>query len=325
MANALLGGLPGLVVSGVLYFIMALMAYTYLPAEILEGSAGICFPSPNQWQIPSILSFISVLVLTSVCVMLSLGLNTRFSNLIPGTGVLYATMFLIGQGAVPWSNSGLSSSLILLTVSLICIHILFSLYGQKNASKGIFIIFSTLAWGAMIQYAFILLIPIFLLGAMFLSVLRIRETGAAILGILTPFWIITGFDIITIQDIELPTLTNLFYTFTTPGSLFYMLITLGFSSLVMMLLTVSNAMSPSAGQQQRSYLAFINLLGISTVWYMVFDSSNILAYSSLLMFSLGFQTARYAALPRHKFAYLPVVITVPILVTLFFLTIYSQQ
>lgn len=301
------------------------MAFSAVPGGTLEGSGGVCMPSPNQWTISPTLSFATSLGLTTLCVLLTIGLNMRFS-LIPGTGVLYATMFLIAQGAVPWINPRLSSAIILLCVSLICTHILFSLYGQRNASKGIFVIFSTLAWGSMIQYAFILLMPIFLLGALFLSVLRIREAGAALLGILSPFWISIGLGIIAPGDINLPTLTNLFYSFTSPGSLFFLLVTLGFASILMLLLTASNALAPSSsGQQHRSYNAFLNLLGISMIWYMLFDASNMLTYASVLMFGLSFQTARYAAIPRHRFAYLPVIIAIPAFIALFIITLNSQQ
>lgn len=304
---------------------MAFMAFSTIPGGTLEGSSGVCMPSPNQWTLSPSLSFAAALGLISLCVMLSIGLNARFS-LIPGTGVLYATMFLIAQGAIPWTNARLSSALILLSVSLICTHILFSLYGQRNAAKGIFVIFSTLSWGAMIQYAFVLLIPIFLLGALFLSVLRIKEIGAAILGIIAPFWITIGLGIISPQEINFPTLTNLFYSFTSPGSLFFLLITLCFASILILLLTASNTLAPSStGQQHRSYYAFINLLGTAMVWYMLFDASNMLAYSSILMSCLGFQTARYAAIPRHRFAYLPVIIAIPSLISLFIITINSQQ
>lgn len=321
LANAILGGPAGLVIGILLYVAMAWGAVSLMGSTPLEGSAGVCFPSPNQWALSPYLSFSLSTALTALCVLLAISLNARFT-LIPGTGVMYASLYLLAAGSVPWVAPRLSAAIILLTGTLICCHLLFALHGRKNAAQGIFVIFSLLAWGAMIQYAFIMLMPIFMLGAIFIGVFRLREFVAAILGIVAPFWIVTGLGVVSIDRFCLPSLTNLFTGFTDPGPLFFMMLGQSFTALMLLILTASNALvPPTTGQQHRSYIAFINLLGIAMMWFMLFDYTNLLAYSSVMALCLGFQAARYAAIPRHRFAYLPVLISIPAYIAIYILTI----
>lgn len=321
LANAILGGPASLVIGIAIYAAMACGAVSMMQAIPLEGSAGICFPSPNQWALTPYASLGMSAALTALCVMLSIHINTRFS-LIPGTGVMYASLYLVAAGALPWVAPRLSAAGILLAGTLICTWLLFSLYGRKNAAQGMFVIFSTLAWGAMIQYAFIMLMPIFMLGAIFLGVFRLREITGALLGIAAPFWTVIGLGIVTPESLSLPSLTNLFTGYTDPGPLFFMMLGQAFTALLLLILTASNALvPPTTGQQHRSYMAFINLLGIAMVWYMLFDYTNLLAYTSVLALCLGFQAARYAAIPRHRFAYLPVLIAIPAYIAIYILTV----
>lgn len=321
LANTILGGSAGLVIGILIYAAMTWGAISVMQAAPLEGCAGVCFPSPNLWGLPPYVSFGVSAALTCLCVLLSISLNTRFT-LIPGTSVLYASLYLLAAGSVPWVAPRLSSAIILLLGTLVCTHLLFSLYGRRNASQGMFVIFSTLAWGAMIQYAFIMLMPIFMLGAIFLGVFRLREIVGALLGIVTPFWIVLGLGIVSPHSFTLPTLTNLFTGYTDPGPLFFMMLGQAFTALLLLVLTASNALvPPTTGQQHRSCIAFMNLLGIAMVWFMLFDYTNLLAYTSVLAFCLGFQAARYAAIPRHRFAYLPTLIAIPAYIAIYILTL----
>lgn len=321
LANALLGGPVGLCLAALLYVGMSWCSYTFMPPDSVGSDMGLCLPSPSQWPLPPLMGKVFELLLTGLCVLLAVSLNARFT-LIPGTGVLYATVFLIVAGAIPKLNSGPGTPGLLLCTVLICTHLLFSLYGRRNASRGLCVIFSLLSWGSMIQYSFALLMPIFVLGAIFIGVLRLKEFISVILGIITPYWIIFGLGIVQPEQFHIPALTNLLGDFAAPGTLFYIMIGQALAAFVCLLLTASNALVPSTtGTQHRSYTAFINLLGIAMVWFMLFDSANLLAYTYTLALCLGFQCARYASLPRHKFAYLPVIVCLPLFLALFVLSI----
>lgn len=317
IANLLLGGPVGLCLAALLYLVMAGCSFSMLGSMPLNGNIGLCLPSPNEWMLSPGLSMALSLALTALCVILMVAINARFS-IIPGTGLLYAVTFLVATGSIPWVNQRLSSAIILTGVVLICTYMLFTLYGRRHAAQGICVIFSLLSWGSMVQYAFMLVMPIFLLGTIFLNILRIREFFGAILGIICPYWIMMGLGVINLDSFGLPQLTNLFRDFTAPGSLFFLMVGQGITALLTLILTMSNTMASSGtGQQLRSYHAFINLLSIAMVWFMLFDSSNMLAYTTTLAACFGFQAARFAANPRNRFAYLPVVICLPILIASF--------
>lgn len=319
--NTLPGSPIGLCSAALLYLALTLISANTMPDILLQGDTGICLPSPNQWQLTPTLTLISALSLTALALLLTVALNRRF-NIIPGTSLLYAGTLLSALATNPWTTPRPSSALLLLTATLICTYILFSQYTRRHTAQGHCIIFSILSWGSMIQYAFILLMPIFLLGAIFTSTLRTRSLIGIILGIITPYWITLGPGIITPQDINTPTLTNLLNGFTPPHSLFLLMLAQGITALVTLLLTATNALTLTApSQQQRSYNAFLNLLGIAMVWYMIFDATNLLTYTATLTLCLAIQTGRYAAAPRRAAPLLPLLITIPALLAIYTLII----
>ncbi|MCM1005536.1 MAG: hypothetical protein NC402_04490 [Prevotella sp.] len=321
MANALLGGPAGLCIAIIAYAAMAWCSFCILGDVPVLGSLGTCLPSANEWGLNPYLSMAICGGTMAVCVLMSVQLNARYS-IVPGTGLVYAVTFIVSAGSIPWINRGISSALIMTAVVLICTYLLFALYGRRHAAQGICVIFSLLSWGSMIQYGFVLLMPIFFLGAIFIGAMRFKEFVGALLGIICPYWIMWGLGAVSIEDIGLPILTNLFSGYLAPAPLFYLLLGEGITALAVLLLTASNAMTSSAtGQQQRSYNSFLNLLGIAMVWYMLFDFTNILAYTTTLSLCLGWQTARYAANTHHKLAYLPAVLVLPALIAIFILTL----
>lgn len=321
LASAILGGPAGLVIAVILYLAMAFIAVSVPPAIEMEGSAGLCFPSPNQWDLAPRLAMYLNFGVVALCVLLLMACNARF-NIIPGTTLMHASLFLIATGAGAWTASRLTSSTIVLLGTLVCTRLLFALYGRKNASQGIFLIFSLLAWGSMIQYAFALLIPIFLLGAIFLNVMRLRECVGLLLGLLAPYWIVVGLGLVSINSVSLPLMSNLFMDYRDPGPLFFLVLGQAFTALLTLLVTCSNSLAaPTSGHMHRSYISFINLLGIAMIWFMLFDYTNMMAYSSVLAVCLGLQTARFATMPHHRFAYLPMLVAVPAYIALFILTL----
>ena len=174
----------------------------------------------------------------------------------------------------------------------------------------------------MIQYAFALLIPIFLLGAIFLNVMRLRECVGLLLGLLAPYWIVVGLGLVSISSVSLPLMSNLFMDYRDPGPLFFLVLGQAFTALLTLLVTCSNSLAaPTSGHMHRSYISFINLLGIAMIWFMLFDYTNMMAYSSVLAVCLGLQTARFATMPHHRFAYLPMLVAVPAYIALFILTL----
>lgn len=290
-----------LVLACLLYLALSLAGALFMPWPLFEGTAGLCFPSPGGWGLTPLFSWCAGVMLTAACALALGALVARFNMAAASSSLLYITVFLTAQAANPWVAARLGSSVIVCLVTLVCTHILFAQYDRKNAAQGMFIIFSLLGWGATIQYAFVLLMPIFLLGAVFLGVLRLRETAAALLGAVAPFWIVFGSGLAPLSALHWPDLTNLMTLLGTPQHLFMLLLTEGVTALFFLFLWMGNALRQEAQVvQMRACNSFINLLGASMVWFMLFDTSNVLAYSSVLCVCLGVHAARHYRLTRSR-------------------------
>lgn len=321
--NRLMFGTPGIVISGVLMLVMAILSYCLPQTGITEGNQGICLPSPNLWDISELASFLLNIALIGIVALVVLLLNKRF-NFIQSHTALFAAAFLIITGSNPWLTFRLSSSVLFALVILIAVWILFNLYDSRNATVGVFLLFSTLAFGAMVQYAFVLMIPIFLIGTMYMKVLRVKEFVAMLLGLAAPFWIVFGFGIVDFDDFSMPTLTNLFNNITSSLDRLWLFIYVGLTVLIALLLAFVNAGKVFAASSQiRAYNSFINLLGIALAWYMVFDYKNILVYIVAFNLIAGIQIAHFFSGNRIYYDYLYYGIGVAAYIALFSLIIYA--
>lgn len=315
--NRMLAGKGSLALSLLATLVIAIISAAMFSPGPLEGHAGICLPSPNEWKLPGGLSFVLNILLYWIACLGAISLNKRF-NFIPGSGVLFASVFMFAALSDPWLNSRLSSSSIVVCVVLACCHLLFGLYGRRNASQEIFFIFSILSWGSMIQYSCVLLMPIFMLGAIFLKVFGVRECLAAILAILTPYWIIFGLGVLPAEALRWPGLTNFFTGFAGNGQLYWLLVANGITATLFLLLLAANSLKAySLGVRMRALNSFLNLLGIAMIWFMLFDTDNLLAYAATLALAFGFQAGRFFPECRLRRAYLLILLIPVIYITLF--------
>lgn len=318
----MLAGKGGLAVSLFATLILALIGWNLFDGRAPEGQAGICLPSPNEWHLSSGLSFTLNLLLSWICCLGAVSLNKRF-NFIPGSGVLFASVFLWASMSIPWIDTRLTSSFILAAIVLLCCHLLFTVYGKRTASQEIFIIFSILSWGSMIQYSCLLLMPVFMLGAIFLKAFHLREFIAAILAAFTPYWIVFGTGLLPMDALHEPGLTNFFTNFNTTRELMTLIGICGALAAGFIILLIANSLRfSSLGVKMRAYNSFLNLLGVAMIWFMLFDSSNMTAYIATLALAFGFQAGRFFLTCRIRRAYL-IVLLIPAIAIALFITSFS--
>lgn len=321
--NRTITGNSGLIIAVILMAVMALSALVAMPAEHLAGDFGICFPSPNNMNLSPLTAWIvnsGALLLTALTALI---VNNEF-KVIKSNTTLHASTFLIISGANPWLV--LSDALPALTAfaTIVCTIILFSQYGKRNASAAITMLFSVLSVGSMFQYAYLLLMPIFLLGASFLNILRFKEFVAAILGIIAPYWIVIGFGIVGIDDFKLPTLSNLFLNFTAPADLLWLLVSVAFTGITGIILTLNNLSKIFAtDNRSRSYNSFLVLLECALLWFIIFDYTNLLSYVATFNLATCFQIASFISLSRNRRTHLLPTVIAAVFIAIFIIIIYG--
>lgn len=285
-------GMGGFIAALAAFVVMALISGPDVPvAACPGGGSGVCFPSPSHWIADARLSMWLNVGLIVACAFYSVALTKHF-NFLPSGNMLYGTALLLMSGAAPWITSGLNGGVVVLLVVLVCVNLLFPLYGRRNGSEGIFLIFSFLSWGSMFQYAFVGLMPVFLLGAVFLRSLRLREAVAMLLGVLAPYWIMMATGVVSVEDLRIPSLNSVFSLTAVPFELFHFLLATAITVLLFLAVWIVNTTRHgSAGVKVRARWSFIILLGFALVVFMLIDFANAPAYLPAFYLCTGYMCA----------------------------------
>ena len=314
---------PGYLVAVILLLVFSIMGYGFEPPVALQSDYGICFPSINGWQMPVFLSWMLNFLTLGICSVIALWLNSVFRFIHDHT-MLFASIFLVLTGANPWLTYGFGSPAAFTLVMLIGTAILFAHHGSRNASTGLFLAFSTFAIGSMFEYAFALMIPIYIIASMYIVELRIKQLTAIILGIISPYWIALGFGLIEPSDIRMPDLNSIFFAGFIDRIPLSTMLSVALASLFTLMMALNNALTVFASNSQtRAYNSIFNLVAVALFWYMLFDFSNFTTYLPLFFLMTGIQTSHFFNITPIRHASLFIGSALAIVITLFCLSLYA--
>lgn len=161
---------------------------TAVKLTVGEGSASIAY-------LAGIASISLIAVLTSL-------LHKHFL-FITGLTSFYATFLFCFSAAIP-ALSGEAGHLLPAMVSLGCCMILFSCYEDRTSMSRVFMIFTILSAFTLVEYAFIAYIALFVVGVIQMRIFSLRTFLAILFGIITPYWIVLGFGIVSPLDLTFP-------------------------------------------------------------------------------------------------------------------------
>lgn len=259
-------------------------------------AAGICLPSPQEWGLSDIASrAINAGVL--VIAALSLSLFNKEYSFVQGDDTVLTGMFLLMVCSNPWIGSTLTTSGFLAIGNILCLSILFGSYRKRNATQELFLIGTILAIGAMIQYAFLFMVPVYLIGAMLLKCFRFKGFISMLMGLAAPYWIGVGLGLIPLDSFRLPSFSSLFETIGSKGEFFTGLVNIAVTVLLTLFLALNNTMKLYAGNtQRRLYNVVLNLLGSVSVICILLDFNNLTAYLATLYLLASVQLANVFSL-----------------------------
>lgn len=314
-------GNGGLLIAILMACSLSAVAFFLGNPQDLEGRLGICLPSPNLWAIPDDISWGINLALL-IIIGLSLLLFNKTYNFISSSDPVLSAVFIFLCGANPWISGLLTSSLLLLGINIICLHLLFRSYRSSKGMEEMFLSGLLLSFGSMAEYAFIFMIPAFLLIAATLKCLHFKSFMAYIIGLITPYWIALGTGLIPLDTLSYPSITNLFEDFVSKQSLLAGLLNGAFSILILLLLWLSNMVKLYAGNTRRRLMNnSIIIIGFVVSICMICDSDNITAYFATLYFVLAAQFANFFVLHNLKQARIWVALIIIIyLISFYFMT-----
>ena len=285
-------GAGGLALAALCFFVMTLVSGSLaLPDDVGVISHGVCFSSPESWSVnPTLSLWINILLIFVGAV--GAIIVTKHYNFVPSDNMLYSIAMLLMCMASPLVTEHLNSGVLMMLVMLICFYRLFGLSGTRNSAEGVFLVFSLLSLCSTIQYGFLLLIPVVLLGCFFLGIMHVREIVAMLIGIVAPYWILLACGLVHWSDFQWPSLTSLFSGAEGPMEVLEMILAVGVTSLLFIVALVANTMGVSSeGVLQRTRRSMIHLLGFALLWFMVFDFTNMLTYMPAFYLCCGYECA----------------------------------
>lgn len=283
----------------------------------LTGDTGICLPSPNQWNIPREWGIgLNFTLFISSAVILWL-LNKEYT-LVKGTETALTGIYLLAASSNRWISGPLSSSVIIAMANLLCMYILFGCYRKRNATQELFAIATVLALGSMIQYAFVFLLPVYIIGAIMMKCLDIKGILAFIMGLCAPYWVGLGLGLLSPGNFHLPTITNLFNGYAPSGILFAGLCSVAVTVLCGLLLGLNNMVKLYAGNTRRRLNNnFACLLGLISAICVIVDFNNMLAYLATVYLITALQFGNLFSLWRISHAWVWQLVITAIYITLF--------
>lgn len=284
--------------AAVIISVMALAAmfafYGSDQRDYVLGDNGTAFPSANEWISSDLWSFVAALgcqVLTGVAMVLL----CRVFNVLRSLTWLYVPMFVLMLLATPNLAVQFYTGLLLVPVVAGCVLLLLDSYRSPAASRHVFLIFLVLSLGAASQYSFGVYLIVCLLGCMQMRILNGRTLVAALLGMITPWWILFGFGILRPSDVHAPAFSSIFNTIDFNDTLL-LLVSVGFTGLLIILSVVLNVFRTIAyNARARANNGVFMVLSLVSLLACCADYENIISYIPILDFCAAMQVTHYFA------------------------------
>lgn len=272
----------------------------FAPPEA-AGNLGLCLPSPNQWQMPhfwewlinSLLIFFSAALLTAA--------NKRL-NFISEADPLMGIAMLVLLCCNCLTTASLTTSTLLLAANSLALFILLSTYEQRNASREFFLIATLPAIGAMVQYSFLIMVPVYIAGGLMMKSFRLRELIAFLFGLAAPYWIAIGLGWVSPCSFSLPGKLTVFNSEAVNADIMLTLLAAGAMILAGVILALYNGLRLfSRNSQLRCMHSAFNFLGLACVVAVIVDFDNFAAYfgSLALWVAIEFATMLTIYNVRH--------------------------
>ena len=272
-------------------------------AAVTAGNRGFAFPSPDEWFKPGAMAMWVNLLLNFAAAILLIWLN-KIYNTMRSLSSLAASMFLLMQAGWPELITGFSGGTLTVIVLITVTMLLFSSYQSPGAERRVFLAMFILSLSALSLYSFLFYIPVVLIGMVQMKVFRARSVCAAVLGTITPVWILMGFGILKPDDFYMPHIVSVIGSteslqLLVVASAALLTIGLGITFILMnfiKMLTYNSRIRAANG--------FLTVMLVFTIIFMLADFNNMEAYIPTLNWLAAYQAGHYFATSGNRRQYL---------------------
>lgn len=273
---------------------LALLVVTLLlfPPPVVEGDLGLWLPSPNQWHLPHLAGWLINVILLFCSVAVMITANKKY-NFIPEAHSEMPWVLVLLLAANCITTTTLSTSSLLLLCNTLCLFIIISTYEERNASREFFIIGTVPAIGAMVQYSFLVMIPVYIGAGLLMKSFRFREFIAFCFGLLAPYWIAVGLGLASPLSLRLPdSLTLPDKSAAVNHNVFLTLLQAGLMAMLGFILSLYNLVKLfSRNSRLRCIHLSFNIMAAVVILAMIFDFNNFVAYYGTLALWVAIEAA----------------------------------
>ncbi len=275
----------------------------------IDGNLGLGLPSANMWLDFNWVSAVVNLSANVFAALLTVYINWAF-NVLRSLTALVATMFMAMQIASPTTLGQFYGGTLLLLVILFCTMLLFSEFGNENGQRRVFLVFVLAGACAFTQTGYLFYIPVLLLGCMQMRIFTLRTCLAALLGMITPAWILFGSGLVRPENLQWPEMVVAWSVFDTREAV-QAFATTGFTILVGVCFTIANILKIlSYNSRVRAYNGFLTTAFIATAAFTLLDFNNFTFYIPLLNCLAAYQVGHFFTYRRHRRSYIAIVLLI---------------
>ena len=297
--------------------LVAACVYFYTGNTLLiAGDTGLGLPSANLWLPFGDWDFWAAMAGTALTTVLMMLLN-KIYNVFRAMTSLFIGLFAIMQLATPGLMTQFYSGTVLAIVVPLCVMLLFSAYRDKGATRQVFLIFLLLSLFTATQYAYLVYIPVMLIGCAQMGIFTTKSLAAAFMGLLTPWIILIGFGLVDPLAIELPHPEGVFQ-FLDYDSATIFLAAIAFTGFVTLICYILNVLRTIAyNARARAVNGVFTMLLIFTVAAMALDRDNVFTYVPMLNFCAAMETTHYFSTHRADKSFIAIILIIAVYIALF--------
>lgn len=270
------------------------------------ASRGLVFSPATPWIDVRLLSWAVNAVALAGVAFIFLLLNNRFKLYRSNSWLFVWLFFIMLLPFGPIVGSFNAASILALTIGFATI-LLFTAYALRFSSVIVFNVFLLLSLATMWISSVAFFVPVMVVGIGQMRVLKIRQAIAAVLGLVTPYWIVWGFNWAPPFQLHLPevdsTFTEILATYTLPQLVYTLTVLL--MGIFFLVAAVVKSMNYNASR--RAYNGFIEILLVWTLVLIPIDIENFSVYLTLLNIIVAFECAHFFTGMKPDNNYLPVI------------------
>lgn len=288
----------------------------------IAGNRGTALPSANCWVADADVSMWLGIAANIAVIGLMVLVNRRY-NLLRNLSMLFAALYAIMQAAIPDLTGQFYTGPLLAAVVMTCISLMFGCYARPWKRRRVFMVFFLLSAGAATQYSFAVYIPVMALACWQMRIISPRTVIAAVLGLVTPWWMLLGLGIVPPSDVHLPEIASLLSTIDfNDGMQLATAVLLG--AVVFIAAVVLDFFRTMAyNARSRSYNGVIIITGFFTILAMAIDYNNVASYVPVLNMCASLQAAQFFIIHRSDRSWIGIACVLAIYTALYAWTIFA--